>query len=327
MFIISTASVVCVGINYGRQDGDLEQRITTMRFSCLDTMTFCLDFYVIVIYIYSIPDFSTAYSDYCLLHRFLDNCPVLGSTARDYRQSFMASPKNRDPHAMPATEYHGGVFKIEASSLSPISRNTPFLPLPAELRAMIYEMLGEAKELKILQASKDTYREAAYHIYNKVPYPIDVGYGPIAAPISVESAKLIQCVQIHAHLDRTKGGIWPGDSDLVGISPFRGSETLRKSCEVTVDYGRANFWPSRCGTHVLFKAIGTLTGFKKLTVRIVYPDQCQLCNTHPRTCIMHWTLFALVRWKLDRTLGPAVLHSDQRDFRLEYHPNEFRLAT
>ncbi|CAD6582489.1 MAG: hypothetical protein ASARMPREDX12_000956 [Alectoria sarmentosa] len=239
----------------------------------------------------------------------------------------MASPNNKDLHAMPVTEQHGCVSKVEVSSSVPISKGTTLQRLPAELRALIYEALGEAKELNILRASKAIHREAAYHIYNKFPYPIDVGYGPIAAAMNVETAELIQCIHIRARLDLTKGGIWPTDGDGVGISSFSRSSITRKSCEVTLDYGEANFRPPRYGTHVLLQAIGTLTGFKELTVRILYPVQCPLCDVDPKTCIMHWTLFGLVRWKLDRTLGPAVFHSDQQDFRLEYHPSEFRPST
>ena len=238
----------------------------------------------------------------------------------------MASPKSKDSLTLPVTEYHGLCSKAGARSSNPISRESTLLTLPAELRAMIYDILGQTKELNILRASNDTYREAAYHIYNNIPYPIDVGYGPIAAPIRLETAELIQCVRIRARLDLTQGGIWPADSDVVGISSFSGSNILRRSCEITLDYGRDNFRPPRFGTPVLLKAIGTLTGFKQLTVRVVYPDQCHFCNTHPRTCIVHWTIFALVRCKLDRTLGPALFHSDQQDFRLEYHPSEFRPA-
>lgn len=103
------------------------------------------------------------------------------------------------------------------------------------------------------------------------------------------------------------------------IKYFGGSQIKRECCEVILDLGRQQpfYFLDRFADPVIFLALSSLTGFKRLYVKII--NQGGLAGgwrQHNSGC-------ETVRPWLEGALGPAILHDNNANRYLEFHPYHF----
>lgn len=87
---------------------------------------------------------------------------------------------------------------------------------------------------------------------------------------------------------------------------------MRELCQITLDYGRKGYVSQHCASKILFKALGKLTGFRFVKIRIVCEEDQRILTTRDdhimtirNTPRLHF--YALrVKAALEPTLGPAT---------------------
>lgn len=106
--------------------------------------------------------------------------------------------------------------------------------------------------------------------------------------------------------------------DLSIIEYFGGSDIARESCSICLELASNEFFWNMPTDPALFRALGCLTGFKKLTLRLNLQENGEPFTCHPRNGYEH------VQRVLESTLGPATYHDgDWWDRCLEFRPLEF----
>lgn len=195
-----------------------------------------------------------------------------------------------------------------------MSSATGLLDLPAEVRNSIYDHVVDFGEMHLFSTSKLIRQEGLPRSFN-----VYFGYAdrPCALPPKHATATpLIQNVELHINL----GGARQRSYDCKLVECFGGSHIARKSCAVLLDYGTAGYLSFDCARSSLFGALRTLTGFKDLTVRLVFgSDRWSRSDEHN-----DWR-YELAKDALESTLGPATYQVKGEERHLEFHPYEWNV--
>lgn len=157
-----------------------------------------------------------------------------------------------------------------------------FLELPTEIRVLIYQEIvsidyyDNPGRLDIFKTSKQIRNEGAEASSRYCKFFVRFGWlaQPFEAPPTrkLTATRLIQDVTIAVNLRGIDWGItgdMQGPIDCKHIEYFGGSNIMRKSCRVTLWYGKNGYVSKDCASDLLFKALRKLTGFRTLLVKII----------------------------------------------------------
>lgn len=196
--------------------------------------------------------------------------------------------------------------------MAPSESANGLFDFPGEVRNEIYDNVVRNNDLALFSISKIVRQEG-------LPRSCRVYFGyadrPCSVPQSQSSATvLIQNLELHINL----GGARLRPYRCDPIRYFGGSDTIRQSCRVILDYGNVGYIsenPSDHGKSSLFSALRTLTGFKEVTVKLLYtPDK----YGHSDAYNWHW--YRKAKISLEPGLGPAIYRVSSDDRCLKFHP-------
>ena len=217
----------------------------------------------------------------------------------------------------------------------------PFLRLPPELRVMIYEPLIQAGDLGLLRVSKLVNQEAVAYLKKVAILRVYLGRPvisrvalPLTAKITLYGILKLTAPDYIQHLELrielTTPSRFTIDAKL--IQCFTGKEVARKTCKITIRFGKLGPNPPRIAENEVYRGIAALTGFEVLVLKLVYrADTAYLASLRrrngrriPPTLIS--TDYDKVVEFLTKTLGPAVFDNRLNRDCLRFRPSAYRIG-
>ena len=189
------------------------------------------------------------------------------------------NPKLDLPLSLCSTAYQTMVSSLAARKTA--TGTSPLLKLPLELRTIIFEPLIQAGDLSILRVSKLMNQEAVLLLKKVAILRLNISGSDIYqtettialtatitlyGDLTLTAPEYIQNLDICLNMNRRTG---PGLNTIL-VKYFSGNQIARRSCKIRIFFGPTG--PLREPLHksAAYKAIASLTGFRFLTVKLVY---------------------------------------------------------
>ena len=222
----------------------------------------------------------------------------------------------------------------------------PLLKLPPELRAIIFEPLIQAGDLSILRVSKLINQEASSLVKKVAILRINLNRRinrqmtidltakiTLYGHLTLTAPDYIQNLDICLDMLRRPG--LPVNTKLIPY--FSGNQIARRSCRITILFGILGPVPKPLEENTTYRVIASLTGFRSLTLKLVYYEDekyeaAMLRRMNPLliTDDPDLTRKALLRdYKevskfLALNLGPAKLNNSLGEPYLSFEPRAFK---